>query len=278
MIELENLPDVVKKQVAEGQRVMLLENESQRMIAIQAPRDPAKALKNAFRELDAFPDFAKAAYYSIPYKDRSGEDEKTVMVEGLSIKAAMSLFGLWGNASNGARVVEEQSDQIIVEGVFLDYENNTRTLRQIAVRKTAWNRRTKTVEMLREDRLNLAIAAGMSKAVRNAILASLPEGLKAAYFQKAREIVAGAAKGKSAKELLEEVLSALNGEYEIKKLDVARILGKQSLKMADVLHLQGMLTALRDGQIKKEDLLAGKKVEVNQDQSSITLGGIKKAN
>lgn len=190
----------------------------------------------------------------------------------------MSLFGLWGNASNGARVVEEQSDQIIVEGVFLDYENNTRTLRQIAVRKTAWNRRTKTVEMLREDRLNLAIAAGMSKAVRNAILASLPEGLKAAYFQKAREIVAGAAKGKSAKELLEEVLSALNGEYEIKKLDVARILGKQSLKMADVLHLQGMLTALRDGQIKKEDLLAGKKVEVNQDQSSITLGGIKKAN
>lgn len=175
----------ISKAVGQGLTVMQIENETQRQIALQKPRVFKSVVHTATEELEAVPEFAAKAYYSIPYKNEMGG---TTYVEGPSIKAAMSLARMWGNCSNSGRIVDQNDDRIIVEGVFIDYETGFRTLRQVSVARSYWSKQTKRVIPLREDRLNMAIQAGISKAVRNAILASLPVSLVDSYNKKAKDI------------------------------------------------------------------------------------------
>ena len=82
----------VAELIAQGMTVMRVENESQQAMATMKPRDEAKVYAGAVKELELAPQFAKTAWYSIPYKD----GEKTVFVEGPSITAAMALARRWG--------------------------------------------------------------------------------------------------------------------------------------------------------------------------------------
>lgn len=251
----------VAEMVQRGLTVMRVENESQQAMAIQRPRDEQKVYGAALKELELVPEFAAEAWYSIPYKDRTDGDEKTVNVEGPSIKAAMALARRWGNCANAARVVDQTEDRIVVEGVFLDYETNLRTLRTVTVSKMRWDKSKKAVIPLRDDRLNMAILAGMSKAARNAILASLPVWLVDGYVDHARKIASGKIKPKdSTKELtpkekvdfmkgalvrlgttLPQVEEYINGLTFETDEDVA-------------LHLKGLHTAIKDGQAKIEEV------------------------
>lgn len=173
-----------------GLTVMRIENETMQQMAIQKPRDEREVIRGALEELEIVPQYASKSFFSIPYKnDRGG----VTMVEGPSIKAAMALGRRWGNCSNGARIVEDTEERIIVEGVFIDYQTGLRTLRQVSVSKTYWSKQLKKVIPLRADRLNMAIQAGMSKAVRNAILASLPVSFVESYTARAKQIASGGA-------------------------------------------------------------------------------------
>ncbi len=175
------------KLIAQGMALVKMENDSQQMMAIQRPRDEQKIFLAALQELELNPEHAAKSYYSIPHKDRSSGVEKIVMVEGPGIKAAMGLARRWGNCANSGRIVDEQEDFFIVQGVFLDYETNFRTLRDVSVQKK-WKSRDGKVGLLSVDRLQMAIQAGLSKAVRNAALASLPVWLVDAYFKKSKQI------------------------------------------------------------------------------------------
>ena len=80
------------------------EIETQNTIARQYPRDSKACLDEALQELQLVPEYACKAFYSIPYKDRSGGEEKIVKVEGPSIKASQALSRIWGNNSDASRV------------------------------------------------------------------------------------------------------------------------------------------------------------------------------
>jgi len=184
-------PPAVVEMVQNGTRIMRLENETQMQMAVQRPRNERAVLKGALMELEIAPEFAKRAFYAIPYKDRTGGEEKTVTVEGASMKLAMSLARRWGSSSNAWRVADEEAEAVVVEGVFLDYETNVRTLRTIRIAKKQWSKYSNAVVPLRADRLNMAIQAGGSKVVRNAILASLPVSIVDACFMRAKDIATG---------------------------------------------------------------------------------------
>jgi hypothetical protein len=245
----------VASMVAQGLRLVQIENDRQSLTAVQRPRKEEEAFEKAFKELTSFPEFAKKAYYSIPYKDRSEGQEKTVLVEGPSIKAAMSLARRWGNNFNGARVVDETDDKIMVEGVFLDYETNMKTSRHKTVSKSGWSRKTQSTYRLREDKLANTIDAAMSKAVRNAIISSLPVALVDAYVTEAKKIAAGAgAGGKSGKKesTAERIRKA--ADFFVKKGASREKVEEyiQGLAMEtdeDVLaHLIGLWNAIEEGQ------------------------------
>lgn len=183
----------VREMVQQGLNVMRLENETQISLAIQRPRSEEKVLKEVLSEMEIVPQIAATYIYSIPYKKADGSTEN---VRGLSIKAAMSIINRWGNNANGARVIDELPDRIKIEGVVLDFETGTRIQREISVSRKAWSKKLNMHVNLDPTRLNLAIQAGMSKAVRNAILARIPEYIKAAVFSRSVDIASGKFTGK----------------------------------------------------------------------------------
>jgi hypothetical protein len=173
----------------QGQTILRIENENMQAMAIQKPRNVAALAVAAIQELRAFPQYAAKMYYSIPYKDRSGGEEKVVMVEGPSIKAANALARNWGNNSKGWRITGADEERINLQGVFIDHETGSRTTAEISVSRKA-RKRDGTYYTLPADRLNIAIQAGGSKAVRNAINNALPIGLVEGYFAEAKSIAA----------------------------------------------------------------------------------------
>lgn len=248
-----NIQAGVTAMVEQGLRVVRIENETQQLLAIQRPRDEARIMEKSMQELQLSPDFAKTAFYSIPYKNEWGG---ITLVEGPSIKAAMALARRWGNNANGARVVDDLEDRITVEGVFIDYETNIRTLRTVSVPKRTWSKKFQRFVGLRPDRLNLAIQAAMSKATRNAVLATLPAALVTSYFNKAKGLAsldAGKRKEVIAAELMSELQwRGASKEQVTKYVEKPEVKGK---KVDDLIgHLQGIVNALDDGQTTLEEL------------------------
>ena len=241
-------------------------SEMQLRIAQENPRDEARIWKGAIAELELMPDYADEAYYSIPYKDKSSGVEKIVQVEGLSIKAAMSLARRWGNCANGARVSDDREDRVICQGMFFDYETNVLTMRDISVSKFII-RKDKSRQRLDANRLNMAILSGESKAVRNAILSTLPAPLKDAYFQTARRLVINpppkaGQKSESIDERIVKGKGVLVSKFGATKEEVDKLISDWvadadgNLGNEEILsRLIGLKNAIKDGAVKVADVM-----------------------
>lgn len=247
--QLEESPKIANL-VSQGLAITKMENDNQYQIALQRPRNKAQIFHDVIEELELMPEYAAKAYYSIPYKNEMGG---TTYVEGPSIKSAMALARAWGNCSNSGVIVEDTADRIIVEGVFIDYETGFRTRKQVSVSRGYWSKQLKRVVPLREDRLNMAIQAGISKAVRNAILASLPVSLVDRYKDRAKQIATANLSGKN--EPLKTPQDRLTkAKAMFIKLGVtedqwSEYLAGSTLEMDDLIpHLIGLFNSIQDGQ------------------------------
>lgn len=249
----------------QGATVLRIENENLQAMALQRPRRIQDLTHAAIDELKAFPRFAQKAYYSIPYKDRSTGVEKTVMVEGPSIKAANALARHWGNNSSGFRIVGGDEERVTIQGVFIDHETGMRRTAEISVSRKA-RKRDGTYYFLQPDRLNIAIQAGGSKAVRNAILNALPIGLVDEYFGVAKGIAARGGRPEPAPTKSED--TAVIAEQMEKSLMAFETLGVERAEVADYInrhpelsdeeavsaHLVGLLNALEENQTTVEEV------------------------
>lgn len=248
-------------EIVDSSKDMIAERRSQQDFALANPRNEKAILEGALAELAMVPELAEKSFYVIPYQDK--KTGKTVNVEGPSIKAAMALGRRWGNCTNGARVSDGNDERIIVEGVFIDLQTNVRTLRTISVSRFFVAKNTKQRFPLREDRLNMAIQAGMSKAVRNATLATLPAYLVEAHFAEAKRI-AGGGKIKGSKVKAAPVPERYQKMYEqFKILGVDQktvesyINGKVDPLLDDsqiIGYMIGVANAIRDNQTSIEEV------------------------
>jgi hypothetical protein len=276
------MTDSVVNMLEQGMTIMRAENETQQSMAIQKPRELTKLVHAAIEELRTFPDFAKKSYYSIPYKDYSVNPPREVMVEGLSIKAANALVRHWGNNASGFRVVGADDDRIMVMGVFLDYETNMRRTAEISVSRKA-KKRDGTTYALDVTRLNMAIQAGGSKAVRNAILNALPIGLTDGYFAEAKRIVVKGGKVDTEPITPEDIKTAMEGIFkafegqQVARAEVINYISRHSEIDSEegvVAHLQGLLNAIAEGGITIEEAFSiGQQVPIGKPEA--TTGSIR---
>jgi len=240
--------------VAQGATLVRIQNETMMAVSIQNPRDEKRAFESAIAELDSFPDYASEAWYAIPYKNADGETE---WVEGPSIKAAMPLARRWGNCDVSGMYLGEDENGYDVQGTFTDYESRFRVSRPARVSK--WlKRRDGSVSLLREDRKVMALQSGVSKAIRNAIVAGLPTAFVIGYVTKAQEIGSGKVEAclKAFAELgvkvgqLEQLL-AVGGQ----KTDV------RAWKVKHLARLRGLYTAIKEGSITVASVFGESKTE-----------------
>ena len=236
--------------VQQGEAIYRIENETLMKVAIERPRVEAKVLAAALAELDLAPDEAPAAYYSIPYK----QDGQTTLVEGPSIKAAMALARRWGNCSAGGRVLTEDATGFTVEGVFIDYETMFRVTRPHRVSRFIKRRDGRTHE-LAADRLVMSIQAGVSKAMRNAVLQGLPAYYVNQYFKKAKKITAGGNLDETAKPEAVAKVVAVFARWNVtpEDLEAKLELPRNQWTNEEIGTLRGLWQAIKDKETTIED-------------------------
>lgn len=210
------------------------------------PRAESLILSRVLRDLDEHPDDAEGAYYTLTF--RRGDRE--VVVEGPSIRAAMALARRWGNCRIAARFSHEDDDALYVEGLFWDLESNTVCVRPVRVPK--WQRRHGQIIRLPEDDFARAAQAAASKAIRNAILAMLPSSLVSSYVARAKAHVARRAD--SDQQASHKIIAAF-GQLGVSEDQLEREWGPRSGWTPEIIAaMRGVWTAIRDGQMKPEDV------------------------
>lgn len=237
----------------EGAAIVRLENNTQMQIAVQRPRDEAKILSDALKELDLYPSMAEEVMYSKPVgKDDNG---KMKYAEGLSIRTAESLANRWSNSAFGCEIVTEDEQGVILAAVFLDYEANTRHVVQKKVSRY-YKAKTGEKRLHPPDRFtDIVIPANQSKLLREVILRSLPAGLKKEYEEKARKILGSGDKMKRSTKLVAGFL-----RLGVSKSKLEELAGKKvdDLTPEEITDLIGVGNAIRDGETTIEQLIVEK--------------------
>jgi hypothetical protein len=237
--------------VAAGGTLVKLENTTQMQIAIQRPRNEDRILTAAKAELDRYPSMADEAIYSKP----AGKDKDTgnmKYVEGLSIRAAEALANRWSNSAYGCDIVGEDKDAIYIAAVFMDYENNTRHVISRRVSKTYKKSGSMVVIAHPPDRLDMKVAAEMSKGLREVILRSLAPGLKKEYEFHAYKVL-----DMQPVDQRRLAIVARFKEVGVKKDAIEAKIGKkiEDLDKEDLITLTGLLNAIREGEISAQETM-----------------------
>ncbi len=240
--------------VSSGAALVRIENDTMLQVAMQRPRDEKKVLDGALAELDLVPEDAEVAYYSLPYKERrQGGGYRIAKVEGPSIKAAMALARRWGNCSTTARITDDTDEAVVLDGVFLDLETNFRSSRPFRVAKSFKLRNGKVIP-LQERRLDNAVQAGASKAMRNAIVGGLPAYLVNKYVAKAQFLTVGDLKKPAEPEKIEAVKKAF-ARYRVTEAQLEKYVDVPvaDWKGREIADLRGLYNGLKDEQITVEE-------------------------
>ena len=242
--------------VSQGAALLRIQNDSMLQIAVQRPRNERKIVDAAIAELDLVPEEAALAFYTIPYEERTPDGKVKIRnVTGPSIKAASALARRWGNCSVGAVLAREDGAAYLLEGYFIDLETNYRIARPLLVRKTYRTRRGDVIPV-REDRLPQVFGAGVSKVVRNAIIAGLPAYLVSAYDKKARALAAGGPLDAPATDKQREAVIRGFERWEIGREALIRYLEipVEQWTGTEIGLLRGLWNALHDGQLEPSEV------------------------
>lgn len=140
------------------------EIDSQIATARKFPRS-IKAFRNNAMELATLDEkTAMECMYSLP---RSGKK-----ITGPSVRLAEIIASAWGNCRFGARVVEEQRDFVVAQGVFHDLEKNSFVSFEVKRRIT-----DKYGNRYNTDMIGVTGNAACSVALRNAVFKGVPKAL-----------------------------------------------------------------------------------------------------
>ena len=244
--------------VAQGALIVKATNEQMAAMARVDPRKMATVKAELLEDLETFPGMASQMFYSIPFKKRYKDGDewrsRTEYVEGPSINAAQMIVNAFGNATVTARYDEMDDDHAIVVGVFTDLQRNVRMEAPLHV-----SRLTKfqgKIRRLDDDRWHLAMAAAVSKAMRNAILRGVPRPLIEVFVERAKVLARSNTSGDMSN--TERMIKAFAEKGVdaglLKRLFEVSDLSKITTTQRD--EMRGMYAALKDGELTVDLLKA----------------------
>lgn len=206
------------------------------------PRDEGESLRRLTKLCTGDEDVAAACFYVF---DRGGK-----RIEGPSVRFTELLASTWKNLQVAARIVDIdlEAGRAVVEAVCHDIENNVLGRAELPVRLTKGKGKERKV--YDDDMVQVALAAGMAKARRNAVLQVVPFALIKPALRAARDVTLG-----NAQALGDRRAAAL--QYLAKAgIPEARVLARLGRKAVadidqeDLLVLKSEIARIKDGEIE----------------------------
>lgn len=244
--------------------------DSQIATAREFPRSVAKFMKEAGTLVSIDEEVAEACIYSLPRgKDDQGNKK---FITGPSARFAEIIQYSFGNNSAGGRIVATDKETITAQGVYKDLERNVTTTKEVSRRITdKYNKRYNA------DMIGVTGNAAISIALRNAVLAGIPQALWLPIYEKAKQASVGditTLTAKRANALAWFAKVGVSEEQIYAKLGVA---GLDDIGLDQLETLVGIKTALRRGDYTPERAFAPEQKEGADTSALATAVAAKRA-
>lgn len=185
---------------------------------------------------------AEECFYVIP---RAGKS-----IEGPSVRLAEIVAASYGNMRSGARVVAEESEFVVAQGVCHDLENNLAVTFEVKRRIT-----TKNGQRYDSDMIGVTGNAAASIAFRNTVFRVVPKVLWLPLYEQARKVARGDEKTFAVKR--EGVLLAFE-KIKVPRKKIFEYLGIggiEDMNSDHVVTLTGIGNAIKSGEASINDVL-----------------------
>lgn len=214
------------------------------------PRSLKKFLNDSMSMATLSMAVAEECFYALPRKERDPATGKKVtkMIEGPSVRLAEIVASAWGNARFGARVISEEAEFVIAQGVFHDLEKNTQITMEVRRRITTRDGRRYGADMIATTG-----NAACSIAMRNAVFRGVPKALWNDVYIASRTVAAGDAKTLASRrsEMFQWFLK--RGATREGILETMGVKGEEEIGLEELATLKGIAAALRDGETTVEE-------------------------
>lgn len=219
------------------------ELDAQMRLARTNPRDIRKAYAEAVA-LISEPGVAEKCWYSLERFDR--KSGKVTKIEGPSVRLAEIAAYAWGNIGMAGNVIEIGQNEVVAEGLAIDFERNTRV--RIMERRSIVGKRGRYSQEMCE--VTAKMAQGI--AMRNAIFKVVPGAFVKRLLDQARNVASAGPLEPKIAAMLDWAKSEGLTEFEI-----TRFLGLNSINeiaVPDLTRLRGVAGAIRDGETTIDDV------------------------
>lgn len=172
-------------------------------------------------------------------------------ITGPSARLAEIILHSWGNVRGGARVVAEEEEFIVAQGMFYDLEKNVAIAYEVKRRIV-----DKYGKRYNGDMIGVTGNAACSIAFRNSVFKGIPKALWRKVEDAARKTIAGDIKTLATKRANALQAFAAFGVTHDMVFRALNIRGSEDITIEHLVNLAGMLTALKEGETTIEDLFA----------------------
>ena len=225
-------------------QLIKMENESLMMAAQVRPRNNQAVMRELLDQIEAYPSFAESVMYAKPIgADKSGRMQ---YARGLSIRAAEAIAAAWGYNRIEQTVEPIDDDRVRVTATFTDFQSG-RIWRDSGIVSKWYRSRGGQMTRHNDDRFyNVILKAELSKRVREAVMRSVPPGVRSELQNLAERMVAKLLSN----ETVEKIVASFAGiGVSLSQLEnlLAKPIGK-GWTTEDRVTLQQVFTAIRDGE------------------------------
>lgn len=225
-------------------QLIKMENESLMMAAQVRPRNNQAVMRELLDQIEAYPSFAESVMYAKPIgADKSGRMQ---YARGLSIRAAEAIAAAWGYNRIEQTVEPIDDDRVRVTATFTDFQTG-RIWRDSGIVSKWYRSRGGAMTRHNDDRFyNVVLKAELSKRVREAVMRSVPPGVRSELQNLAERMVAKLLSN----ETVEKIVQSFSG-IGVNLTQLENLLAKPINKgwtTEDRVTLQQVYTAIRDGE------------------------------
>ncbi len=202
------------------------QSEHAAMVATANMKGNRRSIDEFTKKLMAYANHSQAValgmFYSLP---RAGKQ-----IVGPSVRFAEIAAPCWKNNSTGSRIIGETDQTVTAQGVFIDYEQNIRNVKEIPRRITG-----STGQKFNSDMILTTSKAALSIAYREAILkGGVPQALWAPSYEEAKLTAVGKALSHNAR--IDAAMEYLN-KLGVTEWQIMNAVGCKSPKEMEVEHL-----------------------------------------
>lgn len=234
-MSIDNAPvQVYESDATVVQALTKAELDQQIATAKSYPRSIAAFQRRCEEMVALNPEVADECVYAVPREGKT--------IEGPSSRLAEIVANAWMNCRVMARILSDDGDYVVAQGLFHDLEQNVAVNVEVRRRIVDRNGRRFGVDMV-----NTTGNAAISIALRNAVFKGVPKAYWNRAFLKAKAIADGSPETleKRRKAMLEYL--AKQGVSEANVLKTLGLSGIDDIGLAELATLRGLATAVKEG-------------------------------